>query len=63
MSGYAKRLTGIVVGTAIVCVLLGLYIGLYLTSGGRCCLSTAMSDAEINTYLRTVEDFLAELTH
>ena len=32
MSGYAKRLPGIVVGAAIVCVLLGLYIGLYLTS-------------------------------
>jgi hypothetical protein len=32
MSGYAKRLTGIVLGTAIVCVLLGLYIGVYLTN-------------------------------
>ena len=32
MSGYAKRVTGIVVGAAIVCVLLGLYIGVYLTS-------------------------------
>ena len=32
MSGYAKRLTGIVIGTAIVCVLLGLYIGVYLTN-------------------------------
>jgi hypothetical protein len=31
MSGYAKRVTGIVVGAAVVCVLLGLYIGLYLT--------------------------------
>jgi hypothetical protein len=32
MSGYAKRLVGIVAGAAIVCVLLGLYIGLYLTN-------------------------------
>ena len=28
----AKRLIGIGLGTAIVCVLLGLYIGLYLTN-------------------------------
>lgn len=32
MSGYAKRVTGIVVGAATVCVLLGLYIGVYLTN-------------------------------
>ena len=32
MSGYAKRLLGIVVGVVLACVLLGLYIGVYLTS-------------------------------
>ncbi len=32
MSGYTKRLVGIGLATAIVCVLLGLYVGLYLTN-------------------------------
>ncbi|MGH2896437.1 MAG: hypothetical protein ACRDPM_24645 [Solirubrobacteraceae bacterium] len=32
MSGYAKRIVGIIVGLAIVCACLGLYIGLYLTN-------------------------------
>ncbi len=39
----------------------GLNRGLYLSSGGRCCLSTAMGDAEVDTYLATVEEFLAAL--
>jgi hypothetical protein len=30
MSGYAKRLVGVIVGTVVVCALIGLYIGLYL---------------------------------
>jgi hypothetical protein len=30
MTGYAKRLIGISLGAVIVCVLLGLYVGLYL---------------------------------
>jgi hypothetical protein len=32
MGANAKRVTGIVVGAAIVCGLLGLYIGLWLTN-------------------------------
>ncbi|MGI8864297.1 MAG: hypothetical protein ACR2JH_07845 [Solirubrobacteraceae bacterium] len=32
MSGHAKRVFGIVVGTVLVCLLLGLYVGLYLTN-------------------------------
>jgi glutamate-1-semialdehyde 2,1-aminomutase len=42
--------------------LFGLNRGLYLSSGGRCCLSTAMGDAEIEKYLATVEEFLSALT-
>jgi glutamate-1-semialdehyde 2,1-aminomutase len=41
--------------------LFGLNRGLYLSSGGRCCLSTAMSDAEVDTYLARVEEFLVTL--
>jgi glutamate-1-semialdehyde 2,1-aminomutase len=40
----------------------GLNRGLYLSSGGRCCLSTAMGDAEVEKYLATVEEFLETLT-
>ncbi len=32
MSGQAKRILGITVSAAVVCVLLGLYVGLYLTN-------------------------------
>jgi hypothetical protein len=32
MNAYAKRLVGVVVGAAVVVVLIGLYIGLYLTN-------------------------------
>jgi hypothetical protein len=32
MSGAGKRLAGITIATAIVCVVIGLYIGLYLTN-------------------------------
>ena len=32
MSANAKRLVGVIAGAVIVCVLLGLYIGLYLTN-------------------------------
>jgi len=39
----------------------GLNRGLYLSSGGRCCLSTAMGDAEVDKYLAAVEEFLAAL--
>jgi len=40
----------------------GLNRGLFLSSGGRCCLSTAMGDAEVEKYLATVEEFLVALT-
>ena len=39
----------------------GLNRGLFLSSGGRCCLSTAMGETEVDKYLRTVEEFLGEL--
>ncbi len=42
--------------------LFGLNRGLFLSEGGRCCLSTAMGEAEIAAYLATVEEFLAMLT-
>ena len=40
----------------------GLNRGLFLSSGGRCCLSTAMGDAEVEKYLATAEEFLIALT-
>jgi glutamate-1-semialdehyde 2,1-aminomutase len=40
----------------------GLNHGVFLSSGGRCCLSTAMGDAEVEKYLATVEEFLVVLT-
>jgi hypothetical protein len=53
MSGYAKRVTGIVIGAAIVCLLLGLYIGLYLTSQPGSA-SAAASPGGVHLYLGTV---------
>ncbi len=41
--------------------LFGLNRGLYLSSGGRCCLSTAMGEAEVEKYLGVVEEYLAAL--
>jgi glutamate-1-semialdehyde 2,1-aminomutase len=41
--------------------LFGLNRGLFLSPGGRCCLSTAMGDSELETVLATVEEFLADL--
>jgi glutamate-1-semialdehyde 2,1-aminomutase len=35
--------------------------GLFLSEGGRCCVSAAMGDAEVEKYLATVEEFLIEL--
>jgi hypothetical protein len=32
MNSYVKRLTGLIVGVVVVCALVGLYIGLYLTN-------------------------------
>jgi hypothetical protein len=53
MSGYAKRLTGIAFGIAIVCVLLGLYIGVYLTNQPGSA-NAAESPAGTQLYLGTV---------
>jgi hypothetical protein len=53
MSGYAKRLTGIVAGIAIVCVLLGLYIGVYLTNQPGSA-TAAQTSAGTQLYLGTV---------
>jgi hypothetical protein len=53
MSGYAKRVTGIVVVAAAVCVLLGLYIGLYLTSQPGSA-SAGQSPAGAHLYLASV---------
>lgn len=40
----------------------GLNRGVFLSSGGRCCLSTAMGHAEVEKYLAAVEEFLVGLT-
>jgi hypothetical protein len=53
MSGYAKRVTGIVVVAVAACVLLGLYIGLYLTNQPGAA-SAAQSPAGVHLYLGTV---------
>lgn len=41
--------------------LFGLNRGLFLSEGGRCCVSAAMGDSEVTQYLGTVEEFLADL--
>ncbi|MGI8507599.1 MAG: hypothetical protein ACR2MK_12525 [Solirubrobacteraceae bacterium] len=53
MSGYAKRLLGTVIAAAIVCVLIGLYVGLYLVNvpGSAAATQTA---AGAQLYLGTV---------
>ena len=53
MDATAKRVTGIVVGAAIVCVLLGLYIGLWLTNQPGSA-SAAASPGGAHLYLGTV---------
>jgi hypothetical protein len=35
--------------------------GVFLSEGGRCCLSVPIGDAEVATYLRVVEEYLAAL--
>ncbi len=53
MSGYTKRLLGVGLGAVLVCVLLGLYIGLYLTNvPGSAAAVQASSGAQL--YLATV---------
>lgn len=53
MSGFAKRVIAIVIAAAVVCVLLGLYIGLYLTSQPGAA-SAAQSPTGAHLYLGTV---------
>jgi glutamate-1-semialdehyde 2,1-aminomutase len=40
----------------------GLNRGIFLSEGGRCCLSVPMGDAEIAQYLAVVEEYMAALT-
>ena len=42
--------------------LFGVNRELFISEGGRCCVSTAMGDAEADKYLAVVEEFLSELT-
>lgn len=42
--------------------LFGLNRGVFLSEGGRCCLSTLIGEAEIGKYLNVVEEYLAALT-
>ena len=53
MDATAKRVTGIVVGTAIVCILLGLYVGLWLTNQPGAA-SAAQTPRGAHLYLGTV---------
>jgi len=43
--------------------LFGLNRGIFLSEGGRCCLSVPIGDAEIGKYLGVVEEFLVAVTH
>ena len=55
MTGYAKRLLGIVLGTVALCVGLGLYVGLYLVNvPGSAAAAQASSGAQPQLYLATV---------
>ena len=53
MSAQAKRILGITLATAVVCVLLGLYVGLYLTNVPGSA-SAATTPAGASLYLGTV---------
>jgi hypothetical protein len=53
MSGNGKRLLGVAVGTVVVCVLLGLYVGVYLTSAPGSA-SAAQTSAGTQLYLAAV---------
>ena len=53
MSGAAKRLLGVTVGTVLVCVVVGLYIGLYLTNVPGSA-SAAQTPTGAQLYLGTV---------
>jgi hypothetical protein len=53
MRSYSKRLLGVAVAVVAACVLLGLYIGLYLTSQPGAA-SAAQTSGGVNLYLGTV---------
>jgi glutamate-1-semialdehyde 2,1-aminomutase len=42
--------------------LFGMNRGIFLSEGGRCCLSVPIGDAELGGYLGVVEEYLAELS-
>jgi hypothetical protein len=54
MGASSKRVTGIVVVAAIVCVAIGLYIGLYLTNVPGSVAATSSPGGGVNLYLGTV---------
>jgi hypothetical protein len=55
MSGYSRRLVGVAVTAVVVCVLIGLYVGLYLTTspGDASAVGTSTTSGT-NLYLATV---------
>ncbi len=53
MSASGKRVAGIVIAAAIVCVAIGLYVGLYLTNVPGSAAATSTSSG-VNLYLGTV---------
>ena len=54
MSSYGRRLIGLTLATAIVCVAIGLYIGLYLTNVPGSSAATTSSAGVKSLYLGTV---------
>jgi len=54
MSSHGRRLAGITIATAIVCVAIGLYIGLYLTNVPGSQAATPGPGGTTNLYLGTV---------
>jgi hypothetical protein len=54
MSASGKRVVGIAVATAIVCVAIGLYVALYLTNVPGSAAATSSSSGGVNLYLGTV---------
>src|SRR5881227_2667289 len=55
MTSYGKRLLAVVLSALLVCVLVGLYIGIYLTrSPGSASAAALRSPAGVQLYLGTV---------
>jgi hypothetical protein len=54
MSSYGRRIAGITIATAIVCVAIGLYVGLYLTNVPGSRAATPGPGGVTNLYLGTV---------